>query len=212
MFNTPKTRIAAMAIAVLSATAIAGAVLAIDAGPAYAQGNGNGNGNGDRGGHGDRGGNGNGNGQMARELQGANAANANDRAFENASPNSQVGRMAELRDAMEEAQDEYDAWRDAYRDYVEHRGGYDGRDTEAIQREIDALDPDSDTFADDLDRLEQELRVAQEHEDELDRLMRESNDAMEAYEDEIEPAVLTATNGRELSPEALAELRRRLLQ
>ena len=172
-----------------------------------------GNGNSQAAGHGN-GGN-NGRGVIARELRGANAARANEQAFLNAAANSQVGRLGELRRAISETSASYSDWQTAYSGYVTYRDSYAGRDSAAIQSEIDGLDPLSATFDTDLAALDSELTAATTYELEVDRLVTISNAAAATYESasEIEEqAVLVATNGRTLSEEAMAELRRILTQ
>ncbi len=175
--------------------------------PAFA-GNGNGNGNGNGAGHGNSGNNGQ--GSIRSELKGANASNANPNALEHAAPNSRVGKSATYRDAaaataeLEASQSEAQK---ALDDYVEGGGQLASTD---IQNAIDALDPESDSYADDLAALEAELTKAVTyeegvamHQDELDQIAAD----IEAAKAEEHDALLALTDGRELSDAALAELR-----
>jgi hypothetical protein len=114
---------------------------------------------------------------------------------------------------MIETEAAYDAWTDAYQDYVTLRDTYDGQTSEEIQDQIDALDTSSATYDDDLAALEAELAAALAHEAELGELASISNEFAEEYEAaqaEEQAALLTVTRGRELSDEALEELRNRL--
>ena len=106
--KTLKTISKSLAVALLLTTPSA-AVFAVSATPAAAErgGNGNGNGNGRANGNrgnsnrearvsgsrGNGGGGNNGRGAIARELQGLNAAHANQRALESASPDSMPGKL-----------------------------------------------------------------------------------------------------------------------
>jgi chromosome segregation ATPase len=131
----------------------------------------------------------------------------------NAAPNSNVGQLNTLREEMIETEAAYDAWSDAYQDYVTLRDSYDGRTSEEIEGEIGALDTSSATYDDDLAALEAELNAALAHEAELGDLASTSNEFAAEYEAaqaEEEEALLTVTRGRELSDEALEELRNRL--
>ncbi|MCU4654991.1 hypothetical protein N8I71_19295 [Roseibacterium sp. SDUM158016] len=169
-------------------------------------GNGNGNGNGHAGG--------NGHGAIASELRNANAANANINAMLNAAPDSNVGQLNTLRERMSETAEAYEAWQDAYRDYVEFRDAFDGRTAGEIEAEIAELDEEPETYEADLERLEGELAALAGYEEELGRLAGLSNDAAGIYEEAegLEgDALAVVTRGRDLSDEALAELRRRLV-
>ena len=124
---TLKKRITHIAAVALIASTAVGSSLIITADAAYAERGGNGNGNG--GGNGRGNGNGrsaerdsergnNGRGALRSELKGLNAANANQRALENASPNSMPGKLyayqtaqravSEAETAEDAAQTEYD--------------------------------------------------------------------------------------------------------
>ncbi|MGP1357387.1 hypothetical protein [Roseicyclus sp.] len=232
-------RIAAVAVLALPLAAGVAPVPAFETGAALAQpgngnghgnaggngngngnGGGNGNGNGNRGGEDHASGNGNGNGPrgqgaIASELRNANAANANINAMLNAAPDSNVGRLNTLREAIGESEEAYTEWQAAYSDYIAFRDSYDGRTAAEIEEEIAGLDDTSATYEEELARLTAELEAAEGYDAELDRLAGLSNDAAEAYEEVQgleEDALLAVTGGRELSDAAMAELRRRLTQ
>lgn len=182
-------------------------------------GNGNGRGNGRGNGGGERSserGNGHGNGQgadddeedeargngrgaIASELKGLNACHASDRAFENASEGSQVGRVAAYQAAVgaAEAIGQAEEDRDAFAD------NYPGRTSVAIQADIDAAllaDPAADVSA-----LTNELGAATAFENELaeyEQKVTEAKAAAEGLEEDAEEALLAASNGRPLSDDA----------
>ncbi|WP_370254177.1 hypothetical protein [Nioella sp.] len=176
-----------------------------------AGGNGGGNANGH--GNGNAGGNGNGHGLVARELGGLNAAHASEQAFLNAAANSRVGELAPLREAYGAADEAYRTWQEAFAAYTAERDGWQGRSPEVIQGEIDALDEASETYAEDLERLEGELAAHDAHETRLASLAAASNEAGEAYEEAegaAEEELAQLAGGLDLSEDALAELRRLL--
>ncbi len=179
--------------------------LALGVTPAFA---GNGHGNGKDAGHGNSGNNGQ--GSIHSELKGANASNANPNALEHAAPNSRVGKSAAYRDAaattaeLEASQSEAQK---ALDDYVQGGGQLSSTD---IKNAIDALDPESDSYTDDLAALQAELTKAVSyeeglatHQDELDQIAAD----IEAAKAEEHDALLALTDGRELSDAALADLR-----
>ena len=149
-------------------------------------------------------------GALASELKGLNAAHANPTALDNADPDSQVGRIATYRDAAQDTQDAQatvDGTQQAIDDLV---AAYDGRSTDEILADIDALDPDDDGYDDALAELEAELEQAEAHEAELAELEAELAEALLAYDTALadeEEALLAASDGRVLSDAALAELR-----
>ncbi|MFN0115442.1 MAG: hypothetical protein ACKVPY_12270 [Paracoccaceae bacterium] len=164
-------------------------------GPAFAKGNGGGNGGGGNG-NGNAGGNGNGNaggaksasaassgsgtagaknhGAIASELKGLNAYHASAQAFANASPNSQVGRIAAYREAAvatqeaqaaaDEAQSALDTANGALTDLNSQLSdlvaGYTGRTSAEVQGDIGALDPAAPDYADQLAALTAEQDAA----------------------------------------------------
>ncbi|HMO06812.1 MAG TPA: hypothetical protein PKD10_04075 [Paracoccaceae bacterium] len=179
-----------------------------------------------------------GRGALASELKGLNAAHASPQALANASPNSQVGRIATYRDAVlgtrsatgdiADAQTVLAAARDALSAYD---GSYDGRTRAEIEADIARLDPESPdydaefagSFEDPeaaLSGLQDDLAAAVAHEDgreELAGAVTAAEDDLAAAEQAAEDAaaaeadaLLAASGGRTLSPEALAELHRLL--
>ena len=135
-------------------------VTLLGSGAAFAQGNGNSNG------HGASDNGNNGRGAIASELKWRNAAHASEQAFLNANPNSAVGKLATLRDATQAATDAYEAAgvdpADPLRDPTLIQADVDGLSgaggsIEAVQADIDALDPTSPTYEDDLVALAEEL-------------------------------------------------------
>ncbi len=167
-----------------------------------------GNGTGPSGTHGNAGGNGH--GQVASELGGLNAAHASDQAFAHAAAESSVGQLAPYREALDDVDEAYLDWQVAYAAYIAERDGYTGRGSEEIQADIDALDESSDSYDDDLARLNAELAAAVNHENDLIDLAETSNRAGEAYDqaqDEATDALDEVAGAADLSDDALAGLR-----
>lgn len=185
----------------LIVSAAAGSSLIVTADAAYAErgGNGNGNGGGNGGGkdrdrdnaRGNGNGNGNGRGTIARELRGLNAANANQRALENASPNSMPGKLY------------------AYQsEEIERRAAIDAAEAEeaAAQAEFDRLvglteDEVAAEFPD--GGYEDAVTAA------ADDLQTAQGEA-QAARDAVNESLIVLTDGRTLSSAALAELNRML--
>ncbi|OWY02660.1 hypothetical protein B6V75_12300 [Thioclava sp. F1Mire-8] len=147
-------------------------------------------------------------GALASELKGLNAAHASATALANASPNSQVGRIAAYRDTVLAAAEAEQNLTDA-QDALAALESQDVRSVEDIQTDIDALDPEAEGYDAQLAPLEEELAAATTYEADLAAAQQKVTD----LETEIansatneNDALLAASNGRELSPEALAYL------
>ncbi len=206
--NKKKLVLAALTVTLLSSGAV------------FAQGKGNGA---ERGGHAaengnsNGNGNGNGNGAIASELKWGNAAHASEQAFLNAAPNSAVGMLATMREAVESATegaaDAYAAAgvnpEDPLRDPALIQGDIDaisgtGGSIEAVESDIAALDPASATYEADLAALAEELAAL-----EADAAQLEAELAIPAALEEAEAAVAQAeadAGFENLSEEALAAL------
>lgn len=161
-------------------------------------------------------------GALASELKGLNAAHANPNALKNASPDSMVGKVAAYKLAVENEalrgplEDSLAALNQQLTELTE---GYEGRDSETIQGEIDELnrlinDPETDPeliagYQETLSERQTELAAAQEYESAVSGLTTEIA-SVETQIEELGPtpeeALDTATRGQDLSPEALAEL------
>lgn len=150
-------------------------------------------------------------GLLASELKGLNAAHANPNALANANPNSQVGRLATYRNAAlaaAGAQDAVDAANTAL-------GAFDdanqGRSIADIEADIAALDPTIPGYDPaQLDTLDDELTAAQIRDADRAVLLAAviaAEDAMATAGATEDDALLAASNGRTLSPEAIAYIR-----
>ncbi len=174
----------------LTSLSCAAVVMSADAAFAEKGGNGNGNGRGnanrnDRSNNSDR--NGNGRGAIASELRGLNAANANQRALENASPNSMPGKLYVYQQARTEFAQAVNDQNAAYDEY--------GRLIGLTEDEVAANFPDGgyeDAVMDAATKYEE---------------LRNAALASQAANDE---SLAILTEGRELSIDALAELNRLL--
>ena len=159
---------------------------------------------------------------LASELKGLNAVKANANALEHANPNSQVGRIAAYRDAalataeVAGALADAEAVRDALPVPARTVAAIDA-DIVAIDAAIGLLDTASPTYDADLaalqaDRVlivdELDLTVAQNLAIADAQLLVDAAaanlDAAQGLEDD---ALLTASNGRTLSDEAIAYIR-----
>ncbi len=199
--------VSAMALIVSTATG-AGVMLTADAAYAERGGNGNGNGGGNGNGRGNGGGrdsaasngnngngngrsNGNGRGAIASELKGLNATHANQRAMENASPNSVPGKL--------------------YAYQVEQQN---------IEADIEAAEAEERTARAEYDRLIglSEDEIAAEFPDGgyEDAITNAANDLLtaqgntQAARERENESLMVLTGGRTLSDDALAELNRLL--
>lgn len=152
-----------------------------------------------------------GHGLLASELKGLNAAHANPNALANASPNSQVGRLATYRNAAVAAAGAQDAIDGAIAALAEFDATNSGRSIADIEADIAALDPTAvDYDPAQLEILGAELSTAQTREADriilADAVATAEESAGDAADTEAE-ALLAAANGRTLSPEAIAYLR-----
>ena len=172
--------------------------------PAFAERGGNGNGNGNARGrdrdrerpsanrsNGNRG-NGNGNGAIASELKWLNAANANQNALENASPNSRPGQLFIFQNDYVAAQE---AIAIAEQNEIDAQVEYD-RLINLTDEEIATQYPEEGAYDAAVTTAAQNLQNAQT--------------ASAEAEGAVDDAILTLTGGRELSEGALAELLSRL--
>ena len=144
------------------------------------------------------------NGDLASELKGLNAVKANPNALKNASLNSQVGRIAAYQDAAqltiatEAALDEAEAALAELE--VSARG------TDEIDAVIAALDPEVESYEAELAALQAERAAAGAYEDAVVAVTVAGEQVDEATEAE-KSALLMASDGRELSDEAIAYIR-----
>lgn len=146
-----------------------------------------------------------GTGAIASELKGLNAYHASATAFENAAPNSQVGRIATYREAAMATQDAGAAVDDAglalgaaEQTLSDAQEAYDAAALSgtATQEELDALQADIDAAQDDMDLAQTDYDTAVEE-----------AGALTAAEEE---ALLEASNGRILSRGTIEYLREQL--
>lgn len=166
-------------------------------------------------------------GKLASELKGLNAANASPTALANASPNSQVGRIAAYRDAALETQGAEAAITQAETDLTAAQAdlaalgsSYTGRSTTDIDTDIAALDPTATDYQASLDALNAERTAAAEYEAEqalkttavaeAEAALIAAQEAAAAAAATEDDALLAAADGRSLSPEAIAYLRSKL--
>lgn len=163
-------------------------------------------------------------GAIASELKGLNAAHANPNAFANASPNSQVGRIAAYQtaalatiEAGTAVQTATDVLADAQGALGAQIDAYEGRTSGDIQADIDLLDPAAVDYQDRLASLNGELDAALTQEAIISGLIDDVvsaelaledaklvADAAQATEDE---AFLVASDGATLSDAAMAYFR-----
>uniref|UniRef100_UPI001481057B hypothetical protein n=1 Tax=Ruegeria arenilitoris TaxID=1173585 RepID=UPI001481057B len=146
-------------------------------------------------------------------LRNLNASNAAAAAFQNASANSNVGKIATYQEAASEYYDLREDLYDTRRDLRELNESYDGRSSEEIADDIAALDPTDPDYNDTLDSLEEELRDAEAYEEERDAVREDiisaRRDAYEAKQD-AEAAFFDASKGRTLTRDALGEFHENL--
>lgn len=145
------------------------------------------------------------------KLRNLNAAKASPVAFLNASPNSNVGKIAAY---QESAQDYYDdrerlQRRKARLERLEE--SYDGRSSDDVLDDIEALDPESDTYEGDLAELEKELDEAETFEADRRKLQKgvitAKRDVVESGK-QAEEDFFDASKGREVTPKVLSQLNR----
>ncbi|WP_171126575.1 MULTISPECIES: hypothetical protein [unclassified Ruegeria] len=142
------------------------------------------------------------------KLRNLNASNAAAPAFRNASPNSNVGKIATY---QAEATEYYDLRADLYearRDLRDLNEGYDGRSSYEIADDIAGLDPSDPDYDEQLDELEAELREAELYEETRDDLRQDVKDLSHETKDALadaESAFFEASKGRTLTRSALGE-------
>ena len=174
----------------------------------------------------------------ARELKSLNAAKANIAAFVNSNSNSKIGKIALYKDAALEtvaANNQYDVasfnlesslnvWRETKEQLDSLVNNYTGRLADDIKADLDALDPDSETYQADLASLEEEKTtynafvltynsladIVNEDVASIDSDKVSLSNAQKQYEEALamEQTILSEElNSPNLSVEALAELR-----
>ncbi|OOY30100.1 hypothetical protein BMI88_18185 [Thioclava sp. F36-6] len=147
-------------------------------------------------------------GALASELKGLNAAHASATALANASPNSQVGRIATYRDSVVGAAQAEEDLATAQQTLSDLEA-QDVRTPEAIQSDIDNLDPEAEDYQSQLDTLEAEKQAAETYQTDLataqDQVTELEKQVAEADQMQAD-SLLAASNGRDLSPEAKAYL------
>lgn len=149
-------------------------------------------------------------GALASELKGLNAAHANPNAFANADPDSQVGRIGAYAEAARSTQQAETLVTEAQARLNQTADSYDGRTSADVEADIAALDPASADYATQLAGLEAERTDAVRQEADLAELEAGlvALEAQRAIAEQVEAdKLLTASDGRVLSVEALAELR-----
>lgn len=171
-------------------------------------------------------------GALASELKGLNAAHANPNALANASPNSMVGKVAAYQAAVlnQEAIEELEAQLQTKLDeIIALEETYPDPSSESIQAEIDGinLQKEAEGLTEEqiaaldgqLNDLNTQLETTLVQETAIDDLIAPLQTVVDDLTEEIatldagtspEDALDAATGGRELSPEALAELHRLL--
>ncbi len=140
------------------------------------------------------------------KLRNLNASKAAAPAFRNASPNSNVGKIATYQAAAETYYDLRGDLYEARRELRDLKEGYDGRSSEEIAEDIEALDPADPEYDDKLSDLEDELRDAETYEEARDHLKADLKDlgyqTRDALED-AEAAFFDASKGRTLTKDTL---------
>ncbi|MEJ1991684.1 MAG: hypothetical protein P8X50_08215 [Maritimibacter sp.] len=204
-----KQLIVAAALTALAVPALSTSFVVLSTAPAFAKGPNNGNGNG----HGNGNGGNHGNGAVRSELKGANASHANESALEHASANSRVGMAATYRDAAQVTIEAEAAATDAQAALDAYEQAHAGLTPEELQAGIDALDPESETYDEDLAALQEALEAASQPDEELIALQDAADQATEELQAAVDAegdALLNLTDGREISEDAVAELRSNL--
>ncbi|PWE48083.1 hypothetical protein DEM26_20120 [Thioclava sp. NG1] len=105
-------------------------------------------------------------GALASELKGLNAAHASPTALANAAPNSQVGRIAAYKAAVL-ATGELDQQLADARQTLSELQSQVARTPDAVEADIDALDPTAPDYRDQLAALQSELDASTAYETEL---------------------------------------------
>ncbi|MCF1708183.1 hypothetical protein L0V05_05040 [Tabrizicola sp. J26] len=179
-------------------------------------------------------------GKFASELKGLNAYHASAHAWENASPNSRVGRISAYRDAALATTESGRLAEEAAATVAENKDIRDGIQQEIddlsadyaaknaeIDEKIAGLDPDADDYADQVAALEAERPSTAEYETQKSELegnlaaaeVNLTNSEVELAEAEAvkdtaaqteEEALMAATDGRVLSDEAIAYFREKI--
>ncbi|WP_347311749.1 hypothetical protein [Defluviimonas sp. SAOS-178_SWC] len=159
-------------------------------------------------------------GKLASELKGLNAYHASETAFANASPNSQVGRIATYRDAALETYEAADALEEANGTLTEATealsakeaelqaldDAYTGRTTAEIDEEIAGLDPTAADYQNQVDALNEERLGAETYETDRAALETEITDASDAVteaETGVTDAETALTEAETVEEEAL---------
>ncbi|MEP2029246.1 MAG: hypothetical protein ABJI96_11140, partial [Paracoccaceae bacterium] len=142
------------------------------------------------------------------KLKNLNASNAAAQAFRNASPNSNVGKIATYQEAAEDYYALRDDLTDARRELKAFNESYDGRTSEEIAEDIAALDPNDPDYDADRDALAEELKEASDFEDERMELADDVRDVRRETlfaSKDAEQAFYQASKGSSLTPQALSE-------
>ncbi len=149
----------------------------------------------------------------SNKLKNLNASNAAAQAFQNASPNSNVGKIATYQEAAVDYYALRDDLTDARRELNELNESYDGRPSEDIVDDIEALDPADPDYDADRQALADELGEASEFEDaraELADDVRIVRRETLFASKEAEGAFYQASKGTVLTSEALTEFHTKL--
>ena len=168
------------------------------------KGNGNGNGGSDNKGGGSEKGGGqkkgaeNGKGDLASELKGMNAVHANPKALENADPNSQVGKIAAYKDAALATQAAEDAVKTAE------------ADLEVANEALVAAEALPATTDEETAAKEAAIEAANTAIAEATAAVESAKAALATAAADEEAALLVASDGRILSDEAIAYIRKEL--
>ena len=141
------------------------------------------------------------------KLKNLNASNAAAQAFRNASPNSNVGKIATYQEAAEDYYELRDDLTDARRELKAFNESYDGRTSEEIAEDIAALDP-NDPNDPDRDALAEEFKEASDFEDARMELADDVKDVRRETlfaSKDAEQAFYQASKGSSLTLQALSE-------
>ncbi len=147
------------------------------------------------------------------KLRNLNAANAAAPAFANASPNSNVGKIAAYQDAAETYYDLRGELSKQGKEIREFTESYDGRSSLEVEQDISALDPADPDYDAHLAELAQELDAALAYEGEREHMIGDLKAAREEAElaaKQAEDAFYDASMGAVLTRETLAELHGKL--
>ncbi|WP_425090719.1 hypothetical protein [Tropicimonas sp. S265A] len=143
------------------------------------------------------------------KLRNLNASRAAAAAFANASPNSNVGKIATYQEAATEYYDTREDLMDARSALRDFDQSYDGRGSDEVLQDIADLDPTIPGYEETLSALEQELAVAEAFEDERDGLLDGVRDVRRDFliaGKEAEAAFFDASKGGALTVSALNDL------